>query len=144
MTVFKYLLTLATTFALAQSTVLAQGSVRDYRRTHEHEILSEFIELLALPNVASDRENIRRNAAAIVTMMQRRKLAPQLLETSDPSMVNGKPLVRRARSFFMRTTTANQPIRASGPELCPGNLLFAVPRWRRAERFCPRQKQLRP
>jgi acetylornithine deacetylase/succinyl-diaminopimelate desuccinylase-like protein len=86
MTVFKHLVTLAMTLTLAQSTVLAQGPVRDYRRAHEHEILNEFMELLAIPNVASDRENIRRNAAAIMTMMQRRKLAPQLLETSDPSV----------------------------------------------------------
>jgi acetylornithine deacetylase/succinyl-diaminopimelate desuccinylase-like protein len=86
MTVFKYLLTLAVTFAIAQQTVLAQISVRDFRRAHEHEILSEFMELLAIPNVASDRENIRRNAAAIMTMMQRRKLSPRLLETSNPSV----------------------------------------------------------
>src|SRR5258705_5185346 len=78
--------TLALMLLLLQSPALAQGSMRDYRRAHEHEILSEFMELLAIPNVASDRENIRRNAAAIMTMMQRRKLAPHLLETSDPSV----------------------------------------------------------
>src|SRR5258705_4570281 len=78
--------TLALMLLLLQSPALAQGSMRDYRRAHEHEILSEFMELLAIPNVASDRENIRRNAAAIMTMMQRRKLAPRLLETSDPSV----------------------------------------------------------
>ena len=86
MITFKHLLTLALTFVLVPSGALAQSPVRDYRRAHEHEILSEFMELLAIPNVASDRENIRRNAAAIMTMMQRRKLAPQLLETSDPSV----------------------------------------------------------
>ena len=86
MIVFKKLSTLALTLLLAQSSTLAQSSVRDYRRAHEHEILSEFMELLAIPNVASDRENIRRNAAAIVAMMQRRKLSPRLLETSDPSV----------------------------------------------------------
>lgn len=71
---------------LVQSPALADGSVRDYRRAHEHEILREFLDLLAIPNVASDRENIRRNAAAIVAMMQRRKLQPRLLETKDPSV----------------------------------------------------------
>jgi len=58
--------TLSLMLLLLQSLALAQGSVRDYRRAHEHEILSEFMELLAIPNVASDRENIRRNAAAII------------------------------------------------------------------------------
>src|SRR5438309_10730839 len=71
----------------------AQTSTRDYRRAHEHQILSEFTRLLAIPNVASDRENIRRNAQFIVEMMQRRGLNPQLLEakTNDvPPAVFGE------------------------------------------------------
>src|SRR5438094_924973 len=59
---------------------IAQTSTRDYRRAHEHKILTEFTRLLAIPNVASDRENIRRNAQFILEMMQRRGLNPQLLE----------------------------------------------------------------
>src|SRR5207253_1950278 len=58
----------------------AQPSIRDYRRAHERQILDEFTRLLAIPNVASDRENIRRNAQFILEMMQRRGLNPQLLE----------------------------------------------------------------
>ena len=71
----------------------AQTSTRDYRRAHEHQILSEFTRLLGIPNVASDRENIRRNAQFIVEMMQRRGLNPQLLEakTNDvPPAVFGE------------------------------------------------------
>ena len=86
MTAIKRQAIRALTLLLIQSTALGSGSVRDYRRAHEHEILSEFMELLAIPNVASDRDNIRRNAAAIMNIMQRRKLAPRLLETSDPSV----------------------------------------------------------
>ncbi|MEP6570709.1 MAG: M20/M25/M40 family metallo-hydrolase [Acidobacteriota bacterium] len=82
----KQLSSLALTLLLVHAPALAAGLVREYRRAHEHEILSEFMELLAIPNVANDRENIRRNAAAIMTMMQRRKLAPRLLETIDPSV----------------------------------------------------------
>jgi acetylornithine deacetylase/succinyl-diaminopimelate desuccinylase-like protein len=85
MTVVKRLTTLALTLLLVQSLALAQGSVREYRRAHEHEILKEFVELLAIPNVANDRENIRRNAAAVITMMRRRRLQPRLLEASDPA-----------------------------------------------------------
>lgn len=85
MTVITRLSTLALTLLLVQSLTLAAGSVREYRRTHEHEILKEFMELLAIPNVADDRENIRRNAAAIITMMQRRRLQPRLLEAADPA-----------------------------------------------------------
>ena len=58
-------------------------SVRDYRRAHERQILDEFTRLLAVPNVASDRENIRKNAQFILEMMQRRGLSPQLLEVKS-------------------------------------------------------------
>ena len=61
-----------------------QTSIRDYRRAHEREILREFTQLLSIPNIASDRENIRRNAEFIREMMQRRGLNPQLLEGKSP------------------------------------------------------------
>src|SRR5438046_10766323 len=58
-------------------------SVNDYRRAHERQIIEEFTQLLAIPNVASDRENIRRNADFILGMMQQRGLNPQLLEAKS-------------------------------------------------------------
>src|SRR5438045_2159104 len=61
----------------------AQLSTRDFRRAHERQILDEFTRLLAIPNVASDRQNIRRNAEFIFEMMQRRGLNPQLLEAKS-------------------------------------------------------------
>src|SRR5919205_250160 len=66
--------------------VLAQTSdpVRDYRRANEHRILREFVQLLSLPNVASDAEGIRRNAARLVEMMAARGLQPRLLEAQTP------------------------------------------------------------
>jgi acetylornithine deacetylase/succinyl-diaminopimelate desuccinylase-like protein len=80
----------ATVFVLlCAAQLLAQagtpGKVRDYRRTHEHQILTEFIDFLSIPNVASDHENIRRNAALIVAMMKRRGLNPRLLEARSPT-----------------------------------------------------------
>src|SRR5437016_5713561 len=71
----------------------AQSSVRDYRRAHERQILDEFTQLVAIPNVASDRQNIRRNAEFIREMMRRRGLNPQLLEgktTDTPPAVYGE------------------------------------------------------
>ena len=61
-----------------------QQRVREYRRTNEQQILKEFIALLSIPNVAADRDNIRRNANLIVEMMQRRGLNPRLLEAQTP------------------------------------------------------------
>jgi acetylornithine deacetylase/succinyl-diaminopimelate desuccinylase-like protein len=62
----------------------AHELARQYRQTHEHQILDEFVRLLSIPNVASDTINIRKNAALILGMMSRRGLNPRLLEASDP------------------------------------------------------------
>jgi len=61
-----------------------QDRVREYRRSNEHQILKEFLTLLSIPNVASDTQNIRKNAALIVEMMKQRGLNPRLLEGSTP------------------------------------------------------------
>lgn len=70
---------------LLSGAVRPPASVRAYRQHNEAKILAEFTSLLAIPNVASDRTNIRRNAEAIVEMMRRRGLSPRLLEASDPA-----------------------------------------------------------
>jgi acetylornithine deacetylase/succinyl-diaminopimelate desuccinylase-like protein len=64
----------------------ADNLIRDYRRSHEHQLLREFISLLSIPNVASDQQNIRKNAAFIEQMMQQRGLSPRLLEAKTPNV----------------------------------------------------------
>jgi len=73
--------------SFAQTT---QDKVREYRRTNAHKISREFLSLLAIPNVASDTPNIRKNAELIVEMMKQRGLNPRLLEGQSP---NVPPLV---------------------------------------------------
>ena len=78
---------------LLGSPVRAQSpgnSVRAYRQAHEAEIVRELAELLAIPNVASDSPNIRRNAAAIIEMMSRRGIQAKLLEGAGPPSVFGE------------------------------------------------------
>ncbi|HKP36933.1 MAG TPA: M20/M25/M40 family metallo-hydrolase [Pyrinomonadaceae bacterium] len=93
---------------------LGQTAVRDYRRLHEREILSEFTQLLSLPNIASDRANIRRNSQLIVEMMQRRGLNPRLLETKSgesPPAVYGEWKVPGAtRSVIFYAHYDGQPV----------------------------------
>jgi acetylornithine deacetylase/succinyl-diaminopimelate desuccinylase-like protein len=62
-----------------------QDKVRAYRTANETKILAEFITLLAIPNVASDTQNIRRNAEFILEMMKARGLTPRLLEGPTPN-----------------------------------------------------------
>jgi len=96
------------------SLTAAQSSVRDYRRAHERQILEEFTRLLALPNIASDRDNIRRNAALLREMMQRRGLNPQLLEgksADTPPAVYGEWKVPGAtHSIILYAHYDGQPV----------------------------------
>ena len=53
--------------------------VRQYRQAHEHELLTEFEQLVAIPNVAADTANLRRTALFIQEMMRQRGIKTQLL-----------------------------------------------------------------
>ena len=75
--VAAFLFTAASVFA-NPATVVDQA--RTWRAAHEVEILSEFVELLAIPNLATDATNIRRNADAIRAMCEKRGLTTALLE----------------------------------------------------------------
>lgn len=65
-------------------------TIRQYRQNHEVEIINEFVELLSIPNVASDTSNIRRNAAKLIEMMKRRGIEARLLEGNGPPAVFGE------------------------------------------------------
>jgi acetylornithine deacetylase/succinyl-diaminopimelate desuccinylase-like protein len=54
---------------------------------HQTAIVGELLELLAIPNVANDRPNIRRNAEHLRGLFQRHGFSAELLETA------GNPLV---------------------------------------------------
>ena len=56
---------------------------REFRQVNEHRLLTEFVQLLSIPNLASDTPNIRKNADHIVAEMQKRGLKPRLLEAVD-------------------------------------------------------------
>jgi len=54
-------------------------------------VLREFVELLAIPNVASDKDNIRRNAEHLAKMMRARGIETRILETEGgPPVVAGE------------------------------------------------------
>lgn len=59
--------------------------VREYRQAHELAIVRELVELLAIPNVASDRDNIARNARLLTGALRRRGFQTALLETPGAS-----------------------------------------------------------
>jgi len=81
----------------------AAAVARDYRKSHEAQILAEFSDLLSIPNVASDTVNIRRNAAKLIEMMNERGIESRLLEGSGPPAIFGEmktPGATRTIGFY--------------------------------------------
>jgi acetylornithine deacetylase/succinyl-diaminopimelate desuccinylase-like protein len=90
-------------------------AIRAFRIAHEQEILNEYVELLKIPNVASDHEGIGRNAEAIVALMRRLDLAPRLLEPAatpdSPPVVYGEWKVPKAkRTLVLYAHYDGQPV----------------------------------
>jgi len=76
--------------AVAQTNPAAL-SARQWRQAHEQTILQEFMNLLAIPNVASDSATIRQNAAAIQQTFEKRGVKTRLLNAPGaPPAVYGE------------------------------------------------------
>ena len=79
-------------------------ATRFWRTKHEHEIIAEFAEMLAIPNLASDAQNIQRNADAIRRMCEKRGFAARLLtmEGAPPLVVAdlAAPNAKRTIAFY--------------------------------------------
>ena len=82
-------------FSNAQSNVSSNlnDAVRGYVSAHRQEILREFEDFLAIPNLASDTTNIQKNADALALMLQKRGLQVQLLkvENAPPVVLAASP-----------------------------------------------------
>ena len=78
--------------------------VRNYRVANEDRIVRELTEFLAIPNVASDTENIQKNAARLVEMLEARGIETHLLPISGRGpVVFGKlnaPDAKRTVIFY--------------------------------------------
>ena len=82
---------LAAGAAHAQDPARVRAGVGAYSQAHDVHVLRELAEFLAIPNLASDSINIRRNARHIVQMLERRGARAQLLETPNaPPAVFGE------------------------------------------------------
>ncbi|MDX1642602.1 MAG: M20/M25/M40 family metallo-hydrolase, partial [Balneolaceae bacterium] len=72
---------------IISSSALAQPeaveAAREYRNANAHSILQNYIELLRIPNVATDLPNIRRNADAIMAEFEKRGVEMELLTLPD-------------------------------------------------------------
>lgn len=82
----------------------AAAAADQWRVAHEQAILAEFIRLLAIPNLASDTPNIRRNATAVSAILAKRGVDTRLLEVPGaPPVVFGEihtPAAARTVIFY--------------------------------------------
>jgi len=67
------------------------AAARAWREANERAIVEEFIELLSIPNVARNVADMRRNAALIQKMLEKRGVRTRLLETAGgPPAIYGE------------------------------------------------------
>ncbi|HEY0771893.1 MAG TPA: M20/M25/M40 family metallo-hydrolase, partial [Sphingobacteriaceae bacterium] len=93
-------------------------SVRKYIAERQGPLMREFMDFLAIPNVATDSINIRKNAVLIMEMMRKRKISNvQLLEGDErgvPPVVYGEFLVPGAKqTVILYAHYDGQPVNPS-------------------------------
>lgn len=93
----------------------ARTSARTYRVQHEGDILTEFAELLSLPNVASDSVGIARNAAYLLEMLNKRGFVNRQLLTvpgGPPAVYAELPSPGAAKTLVLYAHYDGQPVNA--------------------------------
>ncbi|MDX1570380.1 MAG: M20/M25/M40 family metallo-hydrolase [Xanthomonadales bacterium] len=90
------------------------ASVAEHRAANEQAIIDDFVALLRLPNVATDSENIERNAEFIVSYLDRRGLNPRLLRVpgSPPAVYAERPVAGAERTIMVYVHYDGQPVDA--------------------------------
>src|SRR3954462_4046461 len=81
------IVTLAVAFALMVQPADLRSRVTAAVEQQQKAIVAELLELLAIPNVAADKANIRRNAEHLQRLLTRHHFNAEILETA------GNPLV---------------------------------------------------
>ncbi len=78
---------------------------------NQRAIVTELVDLLAIPNVAADRENIRKNATRLREMLAKRGLTAEILETTGNPLVWGELKVPGAtRTILLYAHYDGQPV----------------------------------
>jgi acetylornithine deacetylase/succinyl-diaminopimelate desuccinylase-like protein len=86
--------------------------VRDYRMNNEDRIIRELSEFLAIPNVANDTENIQKNAAQLVSMLEARGIETHLLSIPGrgPVVFGKLPVPNARRTLIFYAHYDGQPV----------------------------------
>src|SRR5258708_31675097 len=91
----------------------ARAAARTYREKNEGAIVTEFAELLSLPNLASDSTNIRRNANHLLGMLGKRGFVNTRLLTvpnAPPAVYGELPAPGASRTLVLYAHYDGQPL----------------------------------
>ena len=98
--------------------------VQRYVESHQRAIVSALVDLVSIPNVTADTENIRRNAVHLRGMVQKRGFRTEVIETGGNPLVYGELTVPQARrTLLIWAHYDGQPVDAKG--------------WKQASPFIP-------
>ena len=89
--------------------------VEQFVATHQQQIIRELVELLSVPNVAADRDNIRRNAVLLRDLFLKRGFTVETLETGGNPLVLAElraPAAQRTILFYAHYD--GQPVNPAG------------------------------
>ena len=108
----------------AQSSGEWAPAVRTWVAANGGSIVRELVELLAIPNVAADAQNIRRNAVHLVALFEKRGFTSEILETAGNPLVFAELRVPNAiRTLLIYSHYDGQPVDPKG--------------WRQKDPFTP-------
>ena len=99
----------------AQSPPAWAAKVRAWTDANQGPVVRELVELLSIPNVAADRDNIRKNATHLQRLLERRGFNAELLETTGNPLVFGELRVPNAtRTLLLYCHYDGQPVDPKG------------------------------
>ena len=91
------------------------SGVRAWITANEQPVLGELVDLLSIPNVAADTANIRRNAAHLRGLFEKRGFAVEILETAGNPLVYAELRVPGAtRTLLLYSHYDGQPVDPKG------------------------------
>ncbi|HJQ19908.1 MAG TPA: M20/M25/M40 family metallo-hydrolase [Gemmatimonadaceae bacterium] len=101
--------------ALGQDDARVRAAVHAYTQQHDVAIVAQLADFLAIPNLATDSVDIRRNAAWIVAMLQRLGASARLLELpgSPPAVFGELRSAGAARTVIFYAHYDGQPVDTS-------------------------------
>jgi len=106
-----FVVAVAAAVSAAASQARLRDDVRRWVASNQSQVVRELVELLAIPNVAADTPNIRRNAEHLRGMLERRGFSVELLETTGNPLVYGELKVPSAtRTLLLYCHYDGQPV----------------------------------